>query len=282
MNTFLIFLLICVFVCLIGASVWWSFNLQSAAVISCLTGFVLFTSAGMCLIFRDAYGIETVFSAPFMALLDIKTTFVVMQTVGMPLLMLLLAGALLVGLPLRRVITQAIINESRAQARAELDDVRQKQEREHANALCDVKAQRTEAERLANAATEAIQANKQHQTALTKRTIELAQRERELNALEAKLNTMRDEYNAALGAQDRAEAELRRQLEIVNNSNLRLKGLEGRLMAYRDAWKALGKEATEELEERMNAIIRSIRQSRKKTGLSSHEPRPEVPQLQRL
>lgn len=87
----------------------------------------------------------------------------------------------------------------------------------------------------------------------------------------------KDANNADPSKTDSTESELRDQIEALSRTNQQLKGMNGRISPYHDAWTALFNESDDDIKSRMNTLLESARQKRKNAnGGSKRRPNPSA------
>ena len=253
-----------------------------------LSGFVLFATSA--LYGQAAYDFSpegnAFFSIPFQAFLSPSITWSVLSQQSIPFLCLMLAGACLFSVPLRKIVTKTVIEHCQGVARAESQAEFQKKRKV---LIEEYKKARSDLEIREEAAAKAIESAKQKEDTFNLKLKELETRENRLVEYEnyfakeeALLFERIKEYNSRIADENSVTNDLRRQLTIVSRTSEKLKGSLGRVMPFKVAWKKLIKNCDKpEVVSYLKTLLDEAKADLKenKNQKSCHSPRPSIPSL---
>lgn len=253
-----------------------------------LSGFVLFATSALYGQAAYDYSPEgtVFFSIPFQAFLSPSITWSVLSQQSIPFLCLMLAGACLFSVPLRKIVTKTVIEHCQEVARAESQAEFQNK---RAVLIEEYKKARSDLEIREEAAAKAIESAKQKEDSFNRKLNDLETREKNLVAAEdifaGKISAFYekvDNYNSRIHDEKSITNELHRQLDIVSRTSEKLKGSLGRVMPFKVAWKKLLKNCDKpEVVSYLKTLLDEAKADlkEKKNQKSCHSPRPSIPSL---
>lgn len=253
-----------------------------------LSGFMLFATSALYGQAAYDYSPEgnAFFSIPFQAFLSPSITWSVLSQQSIPFLCLMLAGACLFSIPLRKIVTKTVIEHYQGVARAESQVEFQKKRKV---LIEEYKKARSDLEIREEAAAKAIESAKQKEDSFNLKLNDLETREKNLVAAEdifaGKISAFYenvDNYNSRIQDEKSITNELHRQLDIVSRTSEKLKGSLGRVMPFKVAWKKLIKncdkpEVVSYLKTLLDEAKADLKENKNKK--SCYSPRPSIPSL---
>lgn len=243
--------------------------------------------------------------APFIFYYEWQTSWKIFCANYQVILGMLVSGGFFFARPIKKILTQPVLDAHLKQVRKEMGPVVIKAKQDFENR----KAELEEYYRKVQSDLERRESALNSETALLTTRQEELDRQKEIqDNREAKLKSnekrvraelilaedlarsllagsknrkgpadRKDANNADPSKTDGTESELRDQIEALSRTNQQLKGMNGRISPYHDAWTALFNESDDDIKSRMNSLLESARQKRKNAnGGSKRRPKPSA------
>lgn len=195
-------------------------------------------------------------------------------SVIVPCMLLFFSGGLLIGGPIRTIVTEAVLEKCKDEAAQDLNGQRQEMIQKYHQVMAELEAQKKNLEKKEQ---EILQQEKELETqrnTLARRSEELGSAYAVYEKRNSLLRTQIAAYNASIAAADAIYYKQNKQIEILSRSNERLKGTLGRLTPYKDAWNHIVARASDDRARAMHQVLREKQMaSKSKRDGSRHSPR---------